>query len=287
METITSKEYKQILSECGFSYLGATKTNPKVAKNSVVGNVLTYSISLLQGNLSGHEVCAPAKDSPCRDLCLGFSGHSKASILAYGVEGSPVVKARAKKTQLFFKDRDKFMSLLIYELEQSKRYAEKRGMPFAVRLNCMSDLSPLAFHFSGDSKCLLEMYPDVQFYDYTKAFNRKALCERFSNYQLTFSYDGKNWNDCVDALESGYNVAVVFDSPVMPVAWRGYSVITGIETDIRFLDPQGGFIVYLMFHRSANQYKGGKYQKPNTPFVVMEDDPEITYAFKFGKDNEE
>lgn len=287
METITSKEYKQILSECGFSYLGTTKTNPKVAKNSVVGNVLTYSISLLQGNLSGHEVCAPAKDSPCRDLCLGFSGHSKASILAYGVEGSPVVRARAKKTQLFFKDRDKFMSLLIYELEQSKRYAEKRGMPFAVRLNCMSDLSPLAFHFSGDIRCLLEMYPDVQFYDYTKAFSRKGLCERFSNYQLTFSYDGKNWNDCVDALENGYNVAVVFDSPVMPVAWRGYSVITGIKTDLRFLDPQGGFIVYLMFHRSANQYNGGKYQKPNTPFVVMEDDPEITYAFKFGKDNEE
>ena len=284
---LSYKEYKDLLSKYGFSYLGSTKSNPKVVKNTVVGNVLTYSISLLQGNLSGYEVCSVAKNSPCRELCLGFAGHAKANVLAYGIEGSYVVRARANKTRLFFEDRDDFMNILCYELKRAKCYAEKCGMSFSVRLNCMSDLSPLAFHYKGSSENILEMFPDVQFYDYTKGRKRFELPKKYSNYNLTFSYDGNNWNDCVDLLEGGFNVAVVFESPVMPVAWRGYPVISGIKTDLRYLDEQGGKIVYLLFHRAASLYETGRYVRPDTPFVVREDDPEVTYAFKRGKDNEE
>ena len=284
---LSAKEYKEILKEVGFSYLGSTKSNPKVVKNTIVGSVVTYSISLLQGNLSGHEVCAAAISSPCRALCLGFSGRAKSSILAYGEGASPVVRARARKTQLFFNDRDTFLNLLCYELEQAKRYAEKQNMPFSVRLNCMSDLSPLAFHYKGNPKNILEMYPDVQFYDYSKAFNRVSLMEKYPNYDITFSYDGINWDKCVDVLEKGYNVAVVFESPVQPISWRGYPVISGIDSDLRYLDEKGGKIVYLLFHRSANQYKGGTYERPDTPFVVREDDPQCLYAFKLGRSTDE
>ena len=91
----------------------------------------------------------------------------------------------------------------------------------------------------------------------------------------------------MDLLERGYNIAVVFESPVIPIAWRGYPVINGIKSDLRFLDEGGGKIVYLLFHRPASTYKTGKYKRPNTPFVVMEDDPEITYAFKMGKSTDE
>ena len=284
---LTNREYKELLSKHGFSYLGSTKSNPKVVKNTVVGNVLTYSISLLQGNLSGHEVCGVALNSPCRNLCLGFSGHAKASVLAFGVDASPVVRARGRKTRLFFDNRDDFMNLLCYELKSAKRYADRNNMAFSVRLNCMSDLSPLAFHYKGSGENVLEMFPDVQFYDYTKGVKRFDLPTKYPNYNLTFSYDGNNWDDCVDLLERGFNVAVVFESPVIPVAWRGYPVINGIKTDLRYLDEQGGKIVYLLFHRPASSYKTGKYVRPNTPFVVMEDDPEITYAFKRGKSTDE
>lgn len=284
---LTAKEYKELLKELGFSYLGSTKNNPKVVKNTIVGQVVTYSISLLQGDLSGHEVCAAALNSPCRALCLGYTGRCKSSILAYGEEQSPVVRARGRKTRLFFEDRDTFMNILRYELENAKTYAEKRDMFFSVRINCMSDLSPLAFRYKDNSKNILEMYPDVQFYDYSKNFNRAKLMEKYPNYDITFSYDGMNWDKCVDVLEKGYNVAVVFESPVMPISWRGYQVIDGISSDLRYLDEKGGKIVYLLFHRPAGQYKNGRYERPDTPFVVREDDPQCLYAFKLGKSTDE
>ena len=283
----TRKEYKETLSNLGFSYLGSTKSNPKVVKNTIVGQVVTYSISLLQGNLSGYEVCGAALNSPCRALCLGYSGRAKSSILAFGEDASPVVRARGRKTRLFYEDRDTFMNLLRYELEDAMRYADKHNMPFSVRLNCMSDISPLAFHYKGDAENILQMYPAVQFYDYSKNFARMSLMQEYPNYDITFSYDGVNWDKCVDALEHGHNVAVVFESPVMPTAWRGYQVVSGIDSDLRYMDEKGGKIVYLLFHRTASQYKNGKYERPDTPFVVKEDDPQCIYAFKLGRSTDE
>lgn len=287
METMTTKEYKRALKELGVSYLGNTRNNPKVVKNAVVGNILTYSLSLLQGNLSGYEVCGAALNSPCRPLCLGFTGHAKASILAHGVEQSSVVRSRMIKTRLFFENKNLFMDLLIYEIEKARKQAENNNMGFSVRLNCMSDLSPAAFHYKDSTENILDMFPDVTFYDYSKCFSRIELVNKYKNYSITWSYDGNNWDKCVEMLEKGQNVAVVFESSVMPVAWRGYQVISGIKTDLRYLDEGSGKIVYLLFHRPASSYASGKYERPNTPFVVMEDDPEITYAFKFGKTTDE
>lgn len=268
MVKLTTKQYNEILKTLGISYLGSSTNNPKVVKNTVVGHIMTYSISLLQGNLSGYEVCAAALDSPCRAFCLGFTGRTRASIMQHGVELSPIVRARAIKTRLFFENRDLFMALLCYELEHTKTYAEKRGYGFSVRLNCMSDISPLLFHFKGETTNILDMYPNVQFYDYTKDFTRYRLCEHYPNYDLTFSYDGKNWNKCEEMLQRGYNVAVVFESNVMPQTFRGYNVINGISSDLRYLDEKGSNIVYLLFHRPASAYTNGHYNQVNTPFVV-------------------
>ena len=181
------------------------------------------------------------------------------------------------------------MLALIYELESAKRYAERRNMGFSVRLNCTSDISPLAFKLDGQN--ILELFPDVIFYDYTKVRNRYELVEKYNNYSLTFSYDGYNWDTCVDFLERGINVAVVFESCVVPVSWRGYRIIDMTQSDLRYLDAKSndgtGFVGYLHFHRPADLYKGGKYQRPDTPFVVMEDDKEVMYDFKLPKNTEE
>ena len=284
---LTCSEYKEALKKIGVSYLGSTKSNPKIVKNTIKGNVITYSISLLQGNLSGYEVCKAALNSPCRALCLGFSGHAKASILAFGLKESKVVRARRIKTRLFFEDRDTFMNIMRYEIDKAVQFAKMNDCGFSVRINCMSDIDPCQFRYEDSSRNILDMYPDVVFYDYSKEFDRFYETEIYPNYHLTYSYDGKNWDNCVDMLRKGRNVAVVFESPVVPVAWRGYPVIDGTKTDLRYLDEQGGKIVYLLFHRPASAYKSGKYKRPDTPFVVREDDPAITYAFKVGKSDEE
>lgn len=275
MVKLSNKEYQTILRELGISYLGSTINNPKVIKNQVVGHIITYSISLLQGNLSGYEVCSAAINSPCRELCLGFTGHARASILAHGVNLSPVVRARLIKTRLFFENRDLFMALLCYEIDKAKNYAYKHGMGFSVRLNCMSDISPLLFHFSYSKENILDMFPDVQFYDYTKDFTRYKLSERYTNYYVCFSYDGKNWNRCIEMLNMGYNIAVVFESERIPTQWRGYTVISGIESDLRYLDEGSGKIIYLLFHRPAALYRSGKYVRPNTSFVVPTEETDV------------
>lgn len=89
----------------------------------------------------------------------------------------------------------------------------------------------------------------------------------------------------------GINVAVVFESSELPIAFRGYRIIDMTKTDLRYLDPKSndgeGFVGYLHFHRPASLYKNGRYERPNTPFVITEDDPEVLYAFKCARSIDE
>ena len=48
------------------------------------------------------------------------------------------------------------------------------NLEFSIRLNGTSDLSLLTFKLGG--KNILEIFNDVQFYDYTKVANRFNIC---------------------------------------------------------------------------------------------------------------
>jgi hypothetical protein len=89
-------------------------------------------------------------------------------------------------------------------------------MAFSVRLNGTSDLSPELFVDPDTGLNVLQLFPNVQFYDYTKVYKRIALMEKYPNYDLTFSYDGYNDEECKKFLENGGKVAVVFFSDKMP-----------------------------------------------------------------------
>jgi hypothetical protein len=100
----------------------------------------------------------------------------------------------------------------------------------------------------------------IQFYDYTKD-PLKVVANDMPNYHLTFSYSGGNWYWCERFLrEKLANVAVVFKN-VVPLSYKGFSVVNGDESDERFLD-QKGVIVGLKYKKP----KGVPYQ-PNK-FVV-------------------
>ena len=69
--------------------------------------------------------------------------------------------------------------------------------------------------------------------------------------------------ECGEALALGYNVAVVFDvkkKQLFPPTWNKHEVVDGDDTDLRFLDPQGGFVIGLRAKGSA--------KKDSTGFVV-------------------
>lgn len=125
------------------------------------------------------------------------------------------------------------------------------------------------------------MFPDVQFYDYTKVPNRISLIGKYSNYDLTFSYDGYNWSTAKSFLDAGGRVAVVFyRQNVLPISFAGFPVIDGNTYDMRYLDP-GRCIVGLFYHSVGNNYKmvDGKrvYIEPSNDFVIYPDNDKVIY----------
>jgi len=253
--------YSAALRECGFSYLGNVSHSMKV-KLSEKNGVLTYCIYLAPADMSGYNVCPVSKW--CKRFCLNGSGHNK---LEKRCGKNRIETARIKKTRLFFENREMFMRILVHEIKKWERYAKEHGLAFAVRLNGTSDISPEDFVLDG--KNILEIFSNVQFYDYTKVVNRLRLLKKYDNYDLTYSWNGHNAGCARKFLEHGGRVAVVFaNQHKLPKKFMGYDVVDGNTHDIRYTDPSS-VIVGLHFHTTdANYDKDGNYIEPNADFVV-------------------
>ena len=266
---LTAKQfsYAECLRQIGVSYLGGTSTSMKTRLSEENGT-LTYIIYLSPANLSGYNVCPCSKW--CKRFCLNGSGLSKIDILS---GKNHIQKARMRKTIAFFEKHEYFMYAMIHEIKKAMKKAEKLGLNFAIRINGTSDLSPELFTFDG--KNILQIFSEAQFYDYTKVPSRLSLMEKYPNYDLTFSYDGHNWKSAEKFLENNGKVAVVFSGKYLPKKFHGFDVISGNETDTRFLDPKK-VIIGLHYHPVAADYKklpNGKreYVEPHTDFVVRSD----------------
>jgi hypothetical protein len=161
---------------------------------------------------------------------------------------------------MFFENRSFFVDWTIAEIKKYKAAAESKGMDFSVRINGTSDLSIETMR-DGEGKNILQIFPDVQFYDYTKVFNRLPLTKKYPNYHLTFSYSGANMAECMMALMDGYNVAMVFNNE-LPENFMGYPVVNADDSDLRYLD-EAGVICGLVFKKVRN-----KTANINNSFVV-------------------
>jgi hypothetical protein len=225
----------------GLSYLGGVATSSKIAKGLKYDEA-TYILYLAPADRSGYEVC-PMRSVSCTTLCNNESGHNRMD-----VKKNTINNARITKTKLFFEQRDFFMAWLQDEIAAAYASAQRAGMKFSVRLNGTSDLSPEQFHAGG--KNILQMFPDVQFYDYTKVYKRIQLTKKYSNYDITFSYSGENKINTVAALAEGYRAAIVFDK--LPEQYLGYKVIDGDLYDMRYVDPSN-VIVGLKYKKVRNK----------------------------------
>lgn len=259
--------------QLGIAYLGATRHSAKM-NYSYKAKVETYCIYLAPYNMSGYQVCP--NGIHCKDLCLNGAGRNKGDIIAHGFEHSIINVSRIKKTKLFYENRELFMNIMIAEIKKAMNHAKKNGLGFAVRINGTSDLSPELF-VNKDGKNILELFPTVQFYDYTKVNTRLKLQGKYKNYDLTLSYNGYNWDVCEEYLNNGGKVAVVFENE-LPKYYKGYKVINANDYDMRYMD-EPGCIMGLHFHRTAKNYENGKYTRPNTPFVVLEGNIDCHYEF--------
>ena len=227
-----------------------TVGNPKLLKGEKKG-YLSSVLHFAPATLSGKEVC-PKRTAGCTAACLNTAG--RGGIFKKGETTNVIQKARIRKTKAFFENRQAFLNELTVEIIKTKTKAEKQGLIPVFRLNGTSDLAWEKYEVAN-GKNIFQMFPEVQFYDYTKINNRKVA--HIPNYHLTFSKADGNDMDTRLAISNGMNVAVVFHK--VPENYLGRPVINGDETDLRFLDPKG-VIVGLKAK--------GKAKKDTTGFVV-------------------
>lgn len=205
---------------------------------------LTGILYLAPHTSSGINVCPDASPG-CISSCLYSAGRGAFN---------PVKEARINKTHKLFNDRDNFFLDLVKSIEALKRKAKREGFIPVVRLNGTSDLPWEKIRIAGQS--IMSWFPEVQFYDYTKTLQR-VLENKLPNYHLTLSASEINLEDQEVALASNYNVAVVFHD--LPVVHLDHTVISGDDSDLRFLDDIGVVIGLT---------PKGKARKDTSGFVV-------------------
>ena len=222
-----------------------TTGNPKLLKGEKKG-YLSFVLHLAPANLSGYNTCAKATDG-CKQACLNTAG--RGGIFKKGESTNVIQQARIRKTKMFFENREQFLADLESDIRAGIKQAQKQGLTPAFRLNGTSDIS-------WEKYGIIEKFPEVQFYDYTKIRGRKV--SHLPNYHLTFSRADGNEMDARLASSSGMNVAVVFKKE-LPDTYFGKKVINGDDTDLRFLDEKN-VIVGLKAK--------GKAKKDTSGFVV-------------------
>lgn len=229
------------------SYL-LTVNNPKTVKGEK-RNWYTVVMYLAPAQISGKNVCSHSTVG-CRLLCLNTAGKGGMGLDDAHPELHRIQRARIQRTRYFTRNQKGFMRDLAVEISEHQDRAIRKGMKFCVRLNGTSDL-PWENIRCGKHRNIMAMFPDIQFYDYTKVPTR-VLKPMPRNYHLTFSLAEDNDARAVIALELGnVNVAAVFDTESawnaldreLPSTFKlggvSYPVIDGDLTDLRFLDRKG------------------------------------------------
>jgi len=231
-------------------------TNAKTVKGEQLG-FLTGILYLAPSDISGFQVCPMAKIAQCEKACLYTAGRGAFT---------SIQNARIAKTQYFFNDRQDFMLNLVKDIEKGIKQASKAGLTLLIRLNGTSDIKWENIHFDYEfmhgkirSITIFDLFPEIQFYDYTKIPNRSDIPK---NYDLTFSYSGviEYQKYAKKAISNNMRIATVFRSVKhIPDNFLGLPVVSGDNSDIRHLDPQGHIVAL---------YAKGKAKKDNTGFVI-------------------
>jgi hypothetical protein len=223
---------------------GLLSTRNAKTMKSTKHRYATAILHLASYKSSGYNVCPMAEIAQCWKPCLttaGRGGMCQQTFNPHGIElpDNVVQRARVRKTRLFVEDQPAFLTMLANDIEAFVASAKRARMKPAIRLNGTSDIVWESLPVDG-AKSILALFPQVQFYDYTKLVTRRSL----PNYHLTASYSGASpvYARSVLTKAPHLNWAVVFGTrrnEPLPKRFEGRRVIDGDASDLRFLDPEG------------------------------------------------
>ena len=248
--------------------------NPKTVKGQAHG-YMTAILYLAPWKLSGVNVCPTAELAGCRRSCLNTAGRAGISADTFRVGGNTlpdnaIQRARIARTRFFHEHRAAFIEQLCTEIAAFVRTAERKGFKPCVRLNGTSDLpwenlggEPLKAYPHGYGRGLPDLFPTVQFYDYTKLPSRLLGSRLPANYHLSISWSGHNRDYQTRAeylaRQTGAPLVVVDsegfrkDGSIDEMVWHRLfqikaradckEIVNGDEHDLRFLHEPHTLVV--------------------------------------------
>ena len=206
-------------------------SNPKIAKSNKLSD--EYWSCIMHLRPVNTRICPYQIEAGCKDACLNTAGMA-------GVFPK-VQEARQRKTDLFLNYREEFMTQLVLDVIKFIKACDRKGKKPAIRLNGTSDIQWEKIIVECGQN-IFEMFPQVQWYDYTKIPTRKI--KHLINYHLTWSYSEASPKYADNFTKVKYNIAVVFHKK-LPKTFRGRKVIDGDKHDMRFMDEDNVVIGLL------------------------------------------
>ena len=214
--------------------------NTKTVKGQKKG-YKTAILYLAPSTQSGFQVCPMASEG-CKKACLYTAGHGAFSNVQQG---------RINKTRWFMQDRQSFLTQLKKEISNHIKNCDKKGYIPCVRLNGTSDIS-------WENYDIIQAFPNVQFYDYTKIYKRalKYVNGQYpSNYHITYSLNEDNKKEAFEILKLRGNISAVFRK-YLPKTYQGYTVINADDTDLRFTDDNNIIAGLVAKGQAKKDYSG-------------------------------
>ena len=214
--------------------------NAKTVKGQKKG-YKTAILYLAPSTQSGFQVCPMASEG-CKKACLYTAGHGAFSNVQQG---------RINKTRWFMQDRQSFLTQLRKEISNHIKNCDKKGYIPCVRLNGTSDIS-------WENYDIIQAFPNVQFYDYTKIYKRalKYVNGQYPiNYHITYSLNEDNKKEAFEILKLRGNISAVFRK-YLPKTYQGYTVINADDTDLRFTDDNNVIAGLVAKGQAKKDYSG-------------------------------
>jgi hypothetical protein len=222
-------------------------------KKGIAKGYQTAVLYLAPYKVSGVNVCPMAEKAGCWRTCLNTAGRGGMPVGGTftspgGIElpNNSIQHARIRRTKMWAEDKKNFLELLEHEITLHIKAAKRRGLTPTVRLNGTSDIMWENVRTRW-GLTFMEMFPDIQFYDYTKISKRLYCTTLPRNYYLCLSgsmADPRYYNRCLQAEKDGKSVVwVVRDQTMKDTYLLLPQTIDGDEHDLRFLDPPGARVV--------------------------------------------